>query len=209
MAGVLTNLEAADVTPHLQFGRAQLIIVAGRRGFGKTWYIQRYIEKHEPRVFMLDAHGDFPCVPESPDILSAMRDLQRYPTACWRRLVPRLRFLDRTNLAEYAEEVISSVNRYLRRCLVIYNESTLWLDQRASEPLADQIRQGRHLELRHVIDTQRFAEAPDIMRSEASELVIFRTTRSRDRKTLSDETTPEIAEIARTLAVGDCVLVDL
>ena len=67
----------------------------------------------------------------------------------------------------------------------------------------------RRLGLKHLIDTQRYADAPDIMRSEGTHLALFRTTRYRDRETLAHETDPEVSEIARGLDVGECVLVDL
>lgn len=204
---VRSNLDAADAVPHYRYDRAQLIIAAGKRGYGKTTLIERYIQRREPRLFMVDVHNDFPAIPTSPTLLAAMADFQKYEGACWRRIVPGLGGME--NLTEVGEVIFEAVNRYLRRALVVYNEITLWADAWSSDPLDNQIRQARRLGLKHLIDTQRFAEAPDIMRSEGTHLAVFHTSRWQDREILRRETDPQVAEIARSLDVGECVLVDL
>ncbi len=206
---ILSNLAAADAVPHYRYDKAQLIIAAGKRGYGKTTFIERYIQRREPRLFMVDVHDDFPEIPEAPTLLGAMADMQRYEGACWRRYVPALGGMEAEDLAEVGERVFDAVNRYLRRALVVYNEITLWSNSRTSPTLANQIRQARRLGIKHVVDTQRLGEAPDIMRSEGTHLAIFRTTRFRDREVLKHETDPKVSEIARTLDVGQCVLVEL
>lgn len=206
---VLSNLAAADAIPHYRYDKAQLIIAAGKRGYGKTWLIERYIQQREPRLFMVDVHNDFPNIPTAPSLLAAMADMQRNETACWRRIVPDLGGMEAGDMMEVGERVFEAVNRYLRRALVVYNEITLWADFRSSPTLSNQIRQARRLGLKHIVDTQRFAEAPDIMRSEGTHLAIFRTTRFRDREVLRHETDPKVAEIAPRLEVGQCVLIDL
>lgn len=207
---VVSNVLAARQLPHYRYDRAQLIIAAGKRGNGKTTLIQEYIESREPRLFMIDPHNDFPWIEESETVMDALRDMQAYPDACWRRVVPEFSaFSEDDDITEYGQEVFRLVNRYLRCALVVYNEITLWSNPLASKPLKNQIRQGRRLGLKHFIDTQRFAESPDIMRSEGTHLVVFHTTRFLDRKVLALETSKQVAEMARTLDVGECIPIDL
>lgn len=212
---VLSNLAAADQIPHYRYDKAQLIIAGGKRGFGKTWLIQRYIQRREPRLWMVDIHDDFPEVPAYADLDESFRVMQeRDPDTgelepCWARFCPDFARMSTEQRHELGEVMFGKVSKYLRQSLVVYNESTLWSGALSGDTLKDQIRQARRLGLKHLIDTQRFGEAPDIMRSEGTHLAIFCTTRYRDREVLARETEPEIAEIARTLGVGRCLLVNL
>lgn len=206
---ILSNIEAADLIPHNLYDKAQIVLVTGKRGQGKTTLISRYIEKREPRIFMLDPHNDFPQVPEAATLTEALTDLQVYDRACWRRLVPKFGTLGREARFDLGEEVFAAVNRYLRNCLVIYNEATLWTGPKANPDLQDQITQGRRIGIRHIIDCQRFQLLPDVMRSEGTELCVFRTTRYADREVISREADPETAQIAQTLPPHQCVLIDL
>jgi hypothetical protein len=68
--------------------------------------------------------------------------------------------------------------------------------------------QGRKYGLRFACTTQRVNALPDAIRTEATRLVLYHTTRSWDRKVISDWVNEEVAEGVRTLDVGECYLVE-
>ena len=217
MIEILTNFEAADRLPHPRYDRAFLALVTAKREMGKTTLLQRYIQQREPRLFMLDPHNDFPNVPQYESAEDAIRYLMSVSgesVAAWARVVPPWSSVDDDagdDSFTYGEHVFALVNEYLRNCLCIYNEATLWMPQILPRlhPLKKQITQGRRIGIKHIIDTQRFQLLPDIMRSEGTHLVAGRTTRYRDRQVISQETTPEVGEIVGTLEKGQFVLVEL
>lgn len=201
MRQVLTTDEALRLLPHKQYNRAQLLLAAGKREQGKTTLLTRYVESCEPRLLALDYFDDFRTVRRRVEVDDALSDLAE-GGPCRRRLVPPL-----GATRDYAEQLFQKLIRQrVGDLLLVLDELTLASNSRESEALQTLILQGRRLGIRLAAGIQRIALTPDVMKSEVTELVIFRTTRPRDLETVADWTDRETAELSRKLQVGQCVV---
>lgn len=198
----LPSLEAVLQLPHRNYDRAQLVLFTGRRGFGKTVALRKFVSDLEPRVFILDPFEDFPEVRRRLSLSEAMEEMaQGKPLR--RRVVPPIDHESR----DFAERFFELAIEKLRDCLIVLDEITLHSDRMETQQLRTLILQGRRLGLRMAIAAQKIQFVPQVMLGEVTELVIFRTTRPRDTYVLSEWAGDSVAEEAKTLGVGECLLV--
>jgi hypothetical protein len=184
--------------PHLTYDHAQLILVAGKRGYGKTTFAREYLKLREPRVLALDPFGDFsmPCVDED----RAFEDLRH--RAARRSICPPINRTSRDWATDFFERCIDE----LRDCLLVLDEITLWSQvYTAGSPLEVIVLQGRRLGIRLIVISQKIALVPDVMKTEATDLVLFRTTRPTDLETAAKWTSPQVARRLRDLGMGECI----
>lgn len=199
----LRTQQALPLLPHKQYDKAQLFLAAGKRGFGKTYALQHYVETREPRVLLLDPFNDFRRIQEAEDWQEALDDLSD-GEPCRRRVRPPV---SRDSMA-YADAFFDAAIDQLRDCLLVLDEMSLWSQMRETDALRILILQGRRLGLRLCVGCQRIALVPGVMLSEATEMLIFRTRRPRDLDVLEEWTNSEAREIAPKLTVGECLLFD-
>lgn len=205
MIKLLNSRQLGNVIPHYRYDRAQLVVFTGRRGMGKTTGIKSYISVREPRLLLIDHYDDFPDVELSPSLDAALSDLAQ-GEPCRRRIFPDVGAED---LHAWADEFFIRCYDQLRDTLVVGNEITLLSKPTASPMFTVFITQGRRRGLRFACDAQRIHQVPYVVQSECTELLIFKVTRPRDIGAIEDWASPEIAQKAPTLAVGQCMLVDL
>lgn len=201
---------AADRIPHRVYTSAQCVIFTGRRGMGKTDAIKRYMDTCEPRLLAFDPFDDFDGIglPDPDDSIDeALADLAYY-TACRRRVRPPVGD-DSRAYAEDAFEAMISGNFPLRDCLLVLDEMTLWTRPQASPTLEKLVLQGRRFGIRLAIACQRIALLPGVMLSEATELLVFRTTRPRDLFVLEEWGGRDLAIKAPNLQKGEACLIIL
>lgn len=198
------SVAIVDAIPHRVYSSAQCIVFAGRRGQGKTYAITRYMESREPRLLAFDPFDDFGRIQAADPVDSvdeALADLSYY-TACRRRVRPPVGEDSR----QYAEDAFAAMidgDHPLRDCLLVLDEMTLWTRPTASSALEKLVLQGRRFGIRMAIACQRISLLPGICLSEATELVVFRTTRPRDLDVLADWGGKELAEKAINLQKGE------
>ena len=205
----MTAPEANRLIPHKQPDKAQLVVYAGRRGEGKTFGINDFIQTAEPRVLAFDPFEDFDGIIESPTVEEALADMGHWTTACRRRVCPPIN--DDTH--EFADEAFSQIigesETPLRNALLVLDEITLWSEYRAKRALKTLIFQGRRLGIRMLVASQRLALVPDAMLSEATHMVLFKFVRPRDLDVLANWTDEETAAICSNLSPHQCVYVEL
>lgn len=188
---------------HLAPGVAQTIVVTGRRGYGKTTAIDAYLEVLENRVLVLSQHPrEYESFPLSPSIEDALRDFYERPV-CRRRVLCGL------EARRGMPQCIELINKHLRNAMVAITELQTVYDQEGGPELDYIITQGRHLGLRTISDAQQLKKVPYVLQAEATSLVSCRVTRPRDVEAIDDWAGEAAAERVRSLAVGQCLLVDL
>lgn len=200
--------EALRLIPHREYDKAELILFAGKRGRGKTYGMKLRLETREPRVLVFDPFEDFGSIIRSPTIDDALDDMAYWPSACRRRIVPPIG----DDSQEYAEDVFAKIiegETPLRNCLLVLDEITLWSRFQAGQRLKTLILQGRRLGIKMLVACQRLALVPDVMLSEATELVAFQFSRPRDLEVLEKWSDRHTAELCRNLGTGQCVVVEL
>jgi hypothetical protein len=208
MTAVLPTSEALASIPHRAYDKAELVIFAGKRGQGKTFAMREHIETREPRVLLLDPFNDFQTIVESPSVEDALDDMAYWKTACRRRVVTPIG----EDSHDFAERVFADIVDGpvpLRNSLLVLDEITLHSEFRAKQSLKTLILQGRRLGIKMLVACQRLALIPDVMLSEATELVCFRFSRPRDLFVLETWSDRETAETCRQLTVGRCIVVEL
>lgn len=192
----------AQSLPHKIYDRAQLILVAGRRGYGKTTFIKNYVARVEPRVLILDPFDDFKNVP-AVELDDAFDELDEFPV-CRRRIVPPIDHTSR----EFANDFFERSINELRDCLLVLDEITLWSSSNAPGALQTLVLQGRRLGIRMIVACQRISLVPGVILSESTDLVMFRMSRPRDIHVASEWSDDETAERLRSLELGMCVHVE-
>jgi len=201
VSDLLPPRDAIDIVrslPHLAHDEAQLILVTGKRGSGKTWLIREWAQRLEPRALYLDIYRSFPDVEVATSLEAALEDLA-YWEACRRRvLAPRL------GTREWFEYALRRILEHpLRDCLVVLDEVTKFIrTQSQSDALEEFVLQGRQLGLRAIVGCQVIQMIPRLMLSEGTTLISFRVTRPRDKDVLAEWGGPEAAELAPQLTRG-------
>jgi hypothetical protein len=206
-------LEAVRLLPHKSFDQAQLVIFAGNRGYGKTTAMREYVGALEPRVLCVDFFKDFGGkggIQLAYSLADALADLDE-SSACRRRLVPST--LESQAFGEHLWRVVFDDDEGARDCLLVLDEISLLSPQRASDALRRVVNQGRRYGLRIATACQRVQLVPDVMRHEATELVLFHTANPTDLEVL-DEWVPRVdgvraSEVAPLLKIGECLYVQL
>lgn len=212
----VTTDEALREIPHLAPGKSQLILVTGRRGFGKTVFVggtedgsvEGYIERCEPRVLLLDVHGDYSRIRRRMDFETALSDLEGTDGPCRRRIVPP--FVDGKNAVSFGEQFFPACVDRLRNCLLVVEELTAYCSTTVIKGTALEtlILQGRHFGIRMLVTCQRLNRIPGEFHSEATEIVVYNTRRPRDRKILEEWGYENAWDDAPDLGVGECVILD-
>ena len=192
---------------HLAPDQAQLVLATGKRGYGKTFFLRDWVNRFESRVLCFDLFRDYAGMLESDSVRAALVDLH-YWGACRRRVRPPLMGARAWAQAAFGE----ILEGRLRDCLIVLNEIGRLSRPQSTEELDALVLQGRRLGLRIAADCQRVALVPSVILSEATTLVSFRVTRKLDLETLaewSDETLSSVQAVVPSLAIGECVALDL
>jgi hypothetical protein len=219
---VLSTSEALAVVPHLAPGKSQLILVTGRRGFGKTAFVggsstiedwegpevEGYIERCEPRVLLLDVHGDYTLLRRRLDWKTALDDLEATDGPCRRRVVPPVGA--GTNSVDFGEEFFPACVDRLRNTFLVIEELTNYVSSTVirGTALETLILQGRHYGVRILATCQRLNRIPGEFHSEATQIVVYNTRRPRDKKILVEWGYEDAIENAPLLEIGQCVVLD-
>jgi DNA helicase HerA-like ATPase len=198
---LLSNIEAAKKIPHRLYKDPQLIVVAGQRGQGKTYLIQQYLERREPRVLAIDPFRDFTGLETVTSIEEASDALGRSGHGRFR--------LDGTaaeDSVEWANELFDELIENNRNFLLVLDEITLWSHQRESAVFRKIINQGRRWGIRTLVACQRIGGIPGTVLSQCTDLVLFRTSpRPTDIDTVRDWTDDATAEEVKSLKRGECL----
>lgn len=202
---ILDGADAERLVGHRNFDEPQTILALGKRKQGKTFFMNSYIQVCEPRVLAIVLHDEFTGLQQSASIEDALDDMWANPIACRRRVRPP--FGARTR--DWANEVFGELLSSLRNSLILLDEIAKWSKPKQSEELEDLILQGRHYGLRMMIGSQILKLVPYDLQSEATDLVIFKTSRSADLDALAEMTDRNIAEKAKRLTRGQCLHVEL
>ena len=205
--------EALALIPHRNYDVAETLLFVGKRGMGKTWGIRERIEDREPRILLFDPFDDFKAIAVSPTIDEALYDLNYWPEACRRRIIPPIG----DDSLDFAEDVFARLiegtpetgNQGTRNVLIGLDEIGLWSKFQPSKRFITLIRQGRRLGIKMLIASQRLAEVPAALLSEATEIVAFKFTRPRDLEVLEFWSDSQTAGLCRNLSVGECILLSL
>jgi DNA helicase HerA-like ATPase len=101
--------------------------------------------------------------------------------------------------------------RELRNCLLVIDELSLYcptenLRSQENKALETLILQGRRYGIRMAVACQRLNRIPGEFHSEATEIVVFHTSRPRDLKVLDEWGLVDAEEVAPSLGVGECVV---
>ena len=218
----MPSLEAVDRLRHRLYHKSQLILCVGRREYGKTVAINRYLERGEPRVLAFDPFEDFSGLgwpsyaetdEEKADYSEALDDLHYYERFCRRRVKPPIGADSR----DYAEEAFAAIiegEEPLRRALLVMDEITLWSNARETEALRKLVLQGRRLQIRMLVACQRISLVPGVLLSETTDMLVFRTSRPRDLDVLAEwgsahDDEGALERLAPTLEVGECLSLSL
>jgi hypothetical protein len=213
---ILTTEQALERVPHLAPGRAQTVLVTGRRGYGKTVFVggtpdgevNGYVERCEPRVLLLDVHGDYTRLRRRVRWQDALDDLEKTDGPCRRRVVPPVS--EGSNSVDFGEEFFPACVDRLRDCLLVIEELTNYCSSTIirGTALETLILQGRHFGIRMVVTCQRLNRIPGEFRSEANQIVIYNTKQPRDRRILEEWGMEDAWTVAPELGVGECVVLD-
>ena len=219
---VLATSEALERVPHLAYGKSQLILVTGRRGYGKTVFVggsstiddwegpevEGYIERCEPRILLLDVHGDYTRVPRRVRWQDALADLEGTDGPCRRRVVPPVG--PNANSVDFGEEFFPACVERLRNATLVIEELTNYVSSTVirGTALETLILQGRHYGIKILATCQRLMRVPGEFHSEATQIVVYNTKRPRDKKILVEWGYEDAVKNAPRLDIGQCVLLD-
>jgi hypothetical protein len=226
----MTNDQAAEILPHRRFDQPQLIVVAGVRGSGKTYWIQKWINEAEPRLLVLDPFDkDFAGIRRRLDYRRAIAELRetadkgaqsdRYIPQR-RRIVPEWGHLDpeakfKGNCRDYADRFMEAV---VEACptgapplniRLVLDELSLYVGRNirgtAFETL---VLQGRRMGVSMIVATQRTMRIPIEMRSEVTEMLCFHAHLRGDVETYEEFGWEEAETEAKTLRKGECYYIN-
>lgn len=226
--GPMEAQEVLHLLPHNQYDRAQLVAVTGKRGSGKTWLIQRWIQRQEPRLLILDPFDkDFAGTRRRVDYQQAFEELRATAdegdergriVPLRRRVVPEWGHLDPSakfsgNCRDYAENFME---RLVALCppgdpplniLLVLDELSLYVGRQirgtAFETL---VLQGRRMGIRMLVATQRTNRFPIEMRSEVTDFVAFNATLRSDLEVYEEFGVPDGAQFLKR---GECFYVPM
>lgn len=200
----LTTEQVALAIPHLPNNEAQTDCYVGKRGYGKTTALRRWLASGpEARVLQLDIYDELDG-PRSPSIEHAVYDLARFGP-CWRRVSP-----PRGGTRAYGDHFLRQVLEYVRDCVIVIDEVTKFFDADGTDDLEELVFQGRKYGLRFASTTQRVNELPRQIRAEATRLVLYHTTWPYDLQEIGRWTGSEqVKAEAPTLQRGECFLITL
>jgi len=205
IAQVEPAASAIDRIPHRTYARAQTVLFVGRRGYGKTWAMRRYLEAREPRVLAFDPFNDFGGLALREDVGEALADLSYYPT-CRVRVTPPVGD-DSREYAEVAFGAMIDGEHPLRDALLVLDEITLWTRPIPTSTFEKLILQGRRFGIRLAVACQRISLMPGIVLSEATEMLLFRVTRPRDLDVLQEWAGKAIVVKVQSLQVGEALTI--
>jgi hypothetical protein len=151
---------------------AAAVIVLGKRGYGKTTWLNKYAERF-PRIFVFDPFRTFPA-----DYLTCDEIISRLESK-WFQETPRYRV--GSNVIDDLE-VLGSASFLTGKCCLIIEECGIafYKGERIPEWLQEAVFLGRQQELNYVMTSQRAASIPIELRSQANRFISFRQTEKRD-----------------------------
>lgn len=228
-SGPMAAQEALLLLPHRRYNQAQLVAVTGKRGSGKTWLVQHWIQRQEPRILILDPFDkDFPGTRRRLDYQVALQELRQTAdegaergdrfVPLRRRVVPDWGYLDPSakfsgNCRDYAERFMEAL---IAACppgeaplniLLVLDELSLYVGRQirgtAFETL---VLQGRRMGIRTIVVTQRTNRFPIEMRSEVTEFVAFNASLRQDLEVYEEFGVPEGAQYLKR---GECFYVPM
>jgi DNA helicase HerA-like ATPase len=230
--GPMDAAEAVRLVPHRRFDQPQLITVTGKRGSGKTWFLQQWLERQEPRVLVLDPFDkDFAGIrrrenyEDALDEFRATADRENLSTDAGnyaplrRRVVPDWGYLDPTakfrgNARDYADKFMESVVEHAPpgapplNLRLVLDELSLYVGRQirgtAFETL---VLQGRRMGVSLVVATQRTMRIPVEMRSEVTDFIAFNATLQSDLEVYEEFGVPDAYSQAPHLHRGECFYV--
>lgn len=162
---------------------------------------------------MLDYHEDFaravdggPGFRKRLDYREALADLAATDGPCRRRVVPPIG--NTANCRDFAVPFFMACIEELRNCLLVIDELSLYCPSenlRAAEmkSLETLVLQGRRYGIRMVVACQRLNRIPGEFHSEATEIVVYQTTRPRDLRVLEDWGLDDAATVAPNWKLGN------
>jgi hypothetical protein len=201
-------------------------VVAGKRGSGKTWWIQHWINEAEPRLLVLDPFDkDFVGVRRRVDYAEALAEFRetadrgaergRY-IPLRRRIVPSWGHLDPDakysgNCRDYAEKFMDAI---VEACppgapplnvRLVLDELSLYVGRNirgtAFETL---VLQGRRMGVSMIVATQRTMRIPVEMRSEVTDMLCFNASLEGDVEVYEEFGMVDAEEVAPSLKRGEC-----
>lgn len=219
---VLTTDEALKRVPHLPAGESQLILVTGRKRFGKSVFVFGvpegetgpigYIEEREPRVLVFDIHDENPRLFKRVAWRDALRDMETTDGPCRRRFVPPMRKEERESFAdEFFGHIVEKASQGVQyNMLLVMEEGTAFFKSTTlrGTDFEQVILQGRHWGIRVLVVAQRLMRIPGELHSEATEIVIYNTKRPRDLDILEEWGLENAHEVAPHLHRGECFLIE-
>lgn len=216
---LVTTDEALRRVPHLPAGASQLILVTGRKGFGKTVFVNGvppgergplgYIEEREPRVLVLDIHDDYHRVMRRNDYRDALREFQASDGPLRRRVVPPME--DGQNCTTFGDVFFPAlVHEKVRDFLLVIEEASAFCRSTNIKGTALEtiILQGRHWGIRILAVAQRLNRIPGEFHSEATSILAYNTKRPRDCEILEEWGFDDARELAPRLKRGECYLIE-
>jgi hypothetical protein len=200
--------QALRLLPHRNFEEAQTLVAAGKKGSGKSWLLQNFIERTEPRVLVFDQKAEYESVRFRFDANVALDELAEGGPVR-RRVRPEVA----TDGREWANKIFRRIlDEEIGDFLLVLDELTRWTSNRATELLEQLVTQGRDIGIRTAIGVQQLAMVPGVIQAETTELALFHMSRPRDHETAetwNGSELPggkEIETVLRNLKVGECIL---
>lgn len=190
---------------HQSYDSGQTILFIGKRNYGKTFAMNRYMNVREPRVLAIVPGRQFEGLTLAPTLDEALEDMWNNPRHCRRRVRPP----PGAKTREWADEAFASILSDLRNSILLLDEMPKWSKAKTSDALEDLILNARAPGIRMAVGCQILKLVPYDFQSEATDLVIFKTTRPKDLEILTDWTEPSIAKKAKSLPQGKCIHVVL
>lgn len=179
-------------------GEAEVIIILGIRGYGKSTWLDKYLSP-KPRRFCFDPFRKFPAQYLTADQLIEGHERNIFKPENSPRLSIGSHFIPDVDLLAS----VAFLNGYgylvLEECGVTFNKG-----ERLSEPLQEAVFLGRHNALSLVLVAQRAASIPIELRSQATRLVSFNQREKNDVKWLEDYFAERTEEI-RSLDKLECL----
>jgi hypothetical protein len=215
---IVSTDEALRLVPHLPPGSSQLILVTGRKGYGKTVFVagnpdgtspHGYIEEREPRVLILDIHDDYDRVMRRSNFQDAIADFKATDGPCRRRVVPPMD--DGQNCTTFGDEFFPAiVKSKAENFLLVIEEASAFCRSTniKGTSLETLILQGRHWGIRILAVAQRLNRIPGEFHSEATSILAYNTKRPRDCIILEEWGFDDAREVAPTLSIGHCYLIE-
>jgi nucleoside-triphosphatase THEP1 len=174
----------------LRFKTTDQIVVAGRKGTGKSTYVKALIRPID-RFILFDYHW------EHTLLGYPIHDISKLPYL-WSKGVRRVVYLPHYRSFEELEQVCE-VAKQIRNLVLIIDECDRIVEKKANlnkKQIGDLIHSGRHYGVGLITVTRRFADLHEAFLSQADWIVFFSMHSSKDMDRLEKEAGPEALKIS-------------